>query len=816
MKRKPISQINQDFDPKLALFVLRNNLLWIVLALLLCMLLAFLVIRYTHPVYTSRSEIQLANDESASSSIFKEELTPYPVDNLAKEIELLRSPVFLSRVTRKLPLNVSYYNDGRFLDHEAYGSNQFRVDYHIRDNSAYGARINVKMTGESTFDIENDATSERTSSRFGDTISFTALDMVLSRQGSTAPETDAAYYFVINDSNTLVKNILSKLSVTVLNQAAKTIEISYSDNNKHKCSDMVNMIANEFESFHIERKKDGANKIIAYIDTVLVKVTDKLSATDKELSENYDNTEVNPFFAERKTDIESQKIVRYQDETLILEKDLEALKALKGRTIENRDDLIKIQAVIAGTSLEKYLGTYLNSIQNSFARREELRYSAPEGSPLLNGINYTIANQVKAFENSLESVSELTEKRYNELSSITKKSKESIPWFKQSDDTANIDLSRLKRLRSVNEKYFNQLVEKRAEMEFLREGTTPEYQILAYGQIPSEPRFPNKRNIILLTFGIWIAFSLILLSLRYIFQDEILSPDEVTRYTDAHILGVVHKYNESIPVSQLVVNRNPKGLIAEAFRSIRTNMAFLDSEKGKKIISITSTISGEGKTFVAINLSGIIAYSNARVIVIDCDMRKPKIHVGFEAQNNKGMSTLLTNQDSLDDCIQQSKMPNLHFITAGPPPPNPAELLISPAMDELVEELMRRYDYVVIDNPPAGIVSDSIVNMKRAHFPIYIVRSGYSRKFFINNINRLITDNDITRMSVIVNGVDFASRTGYGYGMSNSSYGYGVYTYGYGTGYNSEHGFGYYMDENSLKTFKTPLLRRLFGRKKKR
>lgn len=795
------------------MYVLRNNLLWVFLAFAVCAMLAFLVLRYTNPVYVSRSEIQLTNDESASS-IFRDEMAAYPNENLAKEIELLRSPLFLNRVVRKLPLDVSYYNDGRFLDHEAYGSNLFHADYHIRDNSAYGVKYKVQMTGTGSFDIENDATREKRSSRFGDTISFTAADLVLSPKGASIPDDQGEYYFVINDSNALVRTIQSKLSVTILNQAAKTIEISYSDNNKYKCSDIVNVIAKEFETFNIEKKQDGANKIISYIDRALVLVTDKLTATDKELSENFDDTEINPFFAEKKTDIESQKIARYQDETLRLESDLEALNELKGRTIENRNDLIEIQAIIAGTSLEKYLSTYLSSIQTSFSRREELRYSAPAGSPLLSGINYTIDNQVKAFENSLEAVHKLTKRRYAELDSITKRSKENIPWFKDSDDTTNIDLSKLKRQRSVNEKYFNQLVEKRAEMEFLREGTTPEYQVLAFGQIPSDPRFPNKRNIILLALGIWVAFSLGLLTLRYIFQDEILSPDEISKYTEAHVLGVVHRYNESIPVSQLVVNKNPKGLIAEAFRSIRTNMAFLDSEKGKKIISITSTISGEGKTFVAINLSGIIAYSNAKVIVIDCDMRKPKIHVGFEAQNNRGMSTLLTNQNTLEECIQHSKMGNLDFITAGPPPPNPAELLISPAMDELIEELMSRYDYVVIDNPPAGIVSDSIVNMKRAHYPIYIVRSGYSRKFFINNINRLISDNEISKLSVIVNGVDFSNRASYG--MSNSSYGYGVYTYGYGTGYNSEHGFGYYMDENSLSSYKDPILRRIFGRKKKK
>lgn len=806
MKTKPISQINQDFDLGLLYFVFRKSIFWIIASALFCAIAAFLIIRYTNPIYLSKAEIQLTNDESANS-ILKDGLIGYPEENLAKEIELIRSPVFIKRVVGRLPLNVSYFNDGRFLDFEIYGQNVYSVDYSLLNTKYYGSRFYLDVKENNAFSLVHDQTKQSYDGVFGDSILFDGLKMKMVANQAIVPE--GKYYFVINDSAQLVKNLISNLQVTILNSAAKTIEISYKDNNNKKCADVVNAIANEFESFNVEKKQDGANKIISFIDNALVLVTDQLNKTDEELSKNFTKIEENPFFAERRSDIETEKISSYQSEILSLDRDIEAAKFLQGKKIENRNDLIEIKAIIAGTSLEKYLDSYLQSIQTSFQKKEELRYSAPEGSPVLESINFVLKNQIDAFEKSVESVLAITEGKYRDVSKKVAESKANIPWFKEASDTSDIDLSKLKRLRAVNEKYFNQLVEKRAEMVFIREGITPEYQVLAFGSTPSIPKFPNERNIIILAFVVWLFFCVALVALKYIFQDEILTTSDIEKYTDAPILGVIHKYDEYIPVSQLVVDKNPKGLMAEAFRSLRTNMSYLNSDpNSKKIISITSTISGEGKTFVAINLSGIIAYSKMKVVLIDCDMRKPKIHVGFEVPNTKGMSSLLTRQATLEECIQKSNMENLDFITAGPPPPNPAELLISPAMDELIEELKKHYDYIVMDNPPAGIVSDAIVNMNRAHFPIYVVRSSYSRKFFINNINHLISDNQISKLSVVLNGMDFINQSTYGYGITK--HGYGVYTYGAG----SENGYGYYVEEKTLKSMKTPLLRKIFGNRK--
>jgi len=285
-----------------------------------------------------------------------------------------------------------------------------------------------------------------------------------------------------------------------------------------------------------------------------------------------------------------------------------------------------------------------------------------------------------------------------------------------------------------------------------------------------------------------VLVSLIIIVIKYLFHNNITSLHDISKQSNASIgiLGMVPKYKKEIPISQLLVDKSPKSLIAESFRTIRTNLQFVDNSPGSKTIAVTSTISGEGKTFVVINLAGIISFSNKKVIVLDLDMRKPKIHLGFGVDNIRGMSTLLIGKDKISDCIQHSNLSSLDFITAGPIPPNPSELIIGGMMDELLEQLKQIYDIILIDTPPVGLVTDGISIIQKADYPIYVFRADFSKKQFVQNVDRLINEHKFNRVSVVLNGVDIdRNKYGYDYGYG---YGYG-YSYGYGYG-----GYGYYEE----------------------
>src|SRR5690606_37482133 len=256
-----------------------------------------------------------------------------------------------------------------------------------------------------------------------------------------------------------------------------------------------------------------------------------------------------------------------------------------------------------------------------------------------------------------------------------------------------------------------------------------------------EPISPQKGLITSSAIIIGLLLSMGIIIIKYLMHNNITSLSEITRLSNASIsiLGMIPKYKKDIPTSQLLIDKSPKSMISEAFRSLRTNLQFMgevDRNADARTVAITSTTSGEGKTFVAINLAGIIAYSGQKVIVIDLDMRKPKIHLGFDVDNIRGMSTVLIGKSPLMDCIQKSKVDNLDFITAGPIPPNPAELIISSKMKEVLAQLKRDYDVIIIDNPPVGLVTDGIQMVKEADHPIYIFRADFSKKQYVQMVDR--------------------------------------------------------------------------------
>jgi len=277
-------------------------------------------------------------------------------------------------------------------------------------------------------------------------------------------------------------------------------------------------------------------------------------------------------------------------------------------------------------------------------------------------------------------------------------------------------------------------------------------------------------------FGLIIGFGVMVL--KYLMFNEINMIEDLENLlpNQATILGGVPLFKYNMEYSQVIVSEAPKSMMAEAMRKIRTNLSYINPNY--QTIAISSSISGEGKTFVALNLGGIIAMSGKKTVILDLDMRKPKVHLGFDAENIIGMSSLIVGQCSLEECIQHSNVEGFDFITAGPIPPNPSELLLSQGYQNIIKELKNIYDVIIIDNPPIGLVSDGIRNLTEADIPIYIFKSHYSKRNFADRVNELFEMKQLTQLNVILNGISAAKGSVYGYG----------YGYGYG-----------YMEEDSKK-----------------
>lgn len=250
---------------------------------------------------------------------------------------------------------------------------------------------------------------------------------------------------------------------------------------------------------------------------------------------------------------------------------------------------------------------------------------------------------------------------------------------------------------------------------------------------------------------------------------------DVESITSIPIIGTVGHVQTD---SNLVILNQPKSIVSESFRAIRTNINYLTKEKKSFTVLITSSISGEGKTFCSINLASAYSLTGKKTLLIGGDLRKPKIFDDFGLKNALGLSSFLIGKNSLAEVTQATQKENLFLISSGPVPPNPSELIETDKMLALFEEAKKIYDVIIIDTPPIGLVTDALILTKYADVNLYVIRQHYTRKSQLELINQLYSDKKIVDLGIIVNDLK-EQKIGYKYGYS---YGYG-YGYGYGGGY---------------------------------
>ncbi|MBL4754738.1 MAG: polysaccharide biosynthesis tyrosine autokinase [Flavobacteriales bacterium] len=791
--QEKVSNLSQDFDLGVFLSILKRHFKWMVLFFILAATGAKLYLRYTPLLFEASAVLQMTSQNTAQKVLNVENI--YEQD-VAGEIELVRSRAFIANALSRINLDISYFSKGKILDSEMHTASPFNVEVRNINGAIIGTPIHISFPTTQTiftsYTVGNVVYNKPL--KFGTWISLEHLDVKVefkdfAQVSSQSHESDQnPYFFVVNNVASEIDRYYHQLDVSILNQAAKTIQVTVRENNASKAADIVNAIASEFIEYDVEKKSQSATKVLEFIDEQLVQVYDKLSFTENKMQhfkkENKltKQGDIITVYVERLDNIENE-LVDLEMESSMLE-DIETMIASTDEI-----DVYSLLPALTGSSFQDEISTLVQSLHQLLARKEEILYTATPESEGVKAVDYQIKIQQKLL---LGSIRALINKFNTKKVALKSKVKDIEDKF-YNLPTQELEYARLLRLFTINEKFYTNLLEKKAEYSISKAGFVSKNVILQMAATPSSPISPNRKKVLILFVAMAFIFSGLLIVVSYLMHNEITSVQELTRGGRGSILGIVPTYKKDIPVSQLLVDKNPKSLIAEAFRSIRTNLQFINNDPGPKVIAITSTVSGEGKTFVTINLSGIIAFSEKKVIVIDLDLRKPKIHLGFNFENVKGISTLLSGKDTLEECVNKTNIPNLDVITAGPIPPNPSELIISQKMEELIAVLKETYDVIVIDNPPVGIVTDGISMIQKADYPIYVFRANVSKKNYIGNVDRLITESKIKSLAVVLNGVDTDNGDGLNYG-----YGYG-YTYGY----------GYYDEESDLK--RKPTWKRIFG-----
>ena len=338
------------------------------------------------------------------------------------------------------------------------------------------------------------------------------------------------------------------------------------------------------------------------------------------------------------------------------------------------------------------------------------------------------------------------------------------------------------------------LSEKKLEAEISRAAVLPGASIVNLAQPSYSVITPQAGKLYTSAIILGLSFGMGLIVIVRLANPFIFDKEAVESVTSKPIIGVIRKFPGKIDRNnkQVLSISKPKSVFAESVRSVRTNLSFLAGERDSHVICITSEIAGEGKSFLTVNLASTLALIDKKIIVVAADLRKSKLHKTFDKDNNKGLSTYLSNQHQLDQVIQKTEIENLDFIPAGPNPPNPSELLHTPRMTQIIKELSSRYDFVLIDTAPVGLVSDSIPIVRQADINLFVIRSGVSRFTAATIPERLSREYHLNNVVIVLNAFsDDALYSRY----YSSNYAGNYYNNYYYSDYSGYYGSGYFEDD---------------------
>ncbi len=360
-------------------------------------------------------------------------------------------------------------------------------------------------------------------------------------------------------------------------------------------------------------------------------------------------------------------------------------------------------------------------------------------SSLRSSILFTIKSSLSVLQQRKQSLTKIIQ--------TYKKSLAALPEQEQK-------LANLTRKAMVNEKIYSFLLEKRAETAILRSSTVSKTRVIDHALLPKAPIKPKRKLIVLVGLILGLIVGIAYAFLREFIDNTVKRKEDIERLTRIPLYGVI----------PAIKGKKFGSAFLEAFRTLRTNLEFMRNDKTYQTIVVTSTVSGEGKTTIAANLAVILAKGNKKVLVVDLDMRRAKLSEYFDLKNHIGISTLLSKKNELDEVIQHSAKEGVDIIAAGPTPPNPSELIMSDYAREIMSELKTRYDYIILDTPPVGLVTDALILMNRADASLLVVKYGYTKKEFVKGLDQMVQDHHLEHVGIVFNGVEMNKNYGYGYG----------------------------------------------------
>ncbi len=742
--------------------ILRKSIPWFIGIFIMLLLAAILYLRYTKPMFQSNSEIKLDKEDQSNMLGLPQYEQSSNMGLLSSEMELIQSRLFFNKVVETVDLNPQYFTYGSILDDEKYLNPPLRANYKILNASIYNVPIDVEVVNEESFILSFIAREKEYSvkGQFNDTIKTELIELNIELNKSWVIEEGSKFYFVINSREVLIKYIEKNLTVEPLNLQANTFKISFSDHNLNKAHALISAIDTLYLNYSLEEKNQANINKIDYLNKQLEETEKKLDNFETYFEDFTINNRTVDLNEDVKRTIDA--INGLDSQQFKIENKFTELELLQGKLAntpyQNLTPKINIYPGYLNRAFEEF-NLLNNDLQKLGLSYKENTYTFKSRQQEVELLRADILSELNDFKNDLQ-------KRKNGLAS----SKQQLRRQLISLPSKNTEYNKSKRFYSVYEEMYLSLMQSKNEFEIAIAGSITKIKILSPASISNTPIYPVPLFAYATAIILASVLSLLFAGVSYLAHNKIQSLHEIEYLTSATTLGAVPKHNLNGKVAKVIVDKHPKSAVSEALRSIRTNIEFMIPDKNSKVLSVTSTIGSEGKTFISTNLGALLAMAGKKTVIVDLDLRKPKIHLAFEQQENSiGVSSILIGKAKIEDCIQNSSIKNLDYITTGPIPPNPSELILRKEFSDMIDTLKKTYEVVILDTPPVGLVTDGLLAMQKADLPLYIIKADFSKRSFVQNVNRVLATGQFNNLSIILNATT-ATGSGYGYGNKSSYY----------------------------------------------
>lgn len=791
------------FDIKSLLVKLLINWKWFVASIIVCLCAAFLYLKKQTPVYRVQATIMI-NDEKKGS--FQNQMQTFQQDfgimnttgGIDNEIEVLLSKSLIEKAVIDLGIYTRYSIDNGFFRPNSILYGAYPVEVHISRedlaNMEKAASFEISLTKEGSYfinyeyldkELDEVVEVEEVINSLPYTLNTHIGRLALSQGDADSLKPGKTMTVSIVPPILVAKSCLSALNIAPTSKTTSVASVSYLDVNKRRGVDFINRLIATYNLQNNDDKNIVAMKTEEFIGKRLEKVASELDEAEEQMAQFKRSSGLFNLTSDAQSTIKDN--TEYEKQRTETVTQLKLVDFLLDYVNDPKNELQPIPANVGltNTGLTNLIGAYNDIV----VERSNLLRTASESNPAVVDATTTAKVMASAIKMSIESLqSSLTIKK-EEFERQTKKYDSKLG----DAPTQEKVLAGYQRQLEVKSGLYMMLLQKREENSIALAATSDNAKIIDAALANNIPVSPNRKMIWLVALVLGAAIPVGLIYLKELLRYKIEGRNDLDRLTTIPILGDVAISNETKNGKRaIVVRENVNDIMAETFRAIRTNLQFILNAPDKKVIQFTSTTSGEGKTFVASNLAASMALLGKKVLLMGLDIRKPRLAEMFNfTDRKKGISIYLAGdaedkQLLFDQIIPSGVSQNLDVLPAGIIPPNPAELLSRTNLDKAIEYLKEKYDYIILDTAPVGLVADTLIISRVADATIYVCRADYTAKNDLKLVNSLFKENKLKNMSIVLNGIDMTKRK-YGY-----YYGYGQYgKYGYGKyGVYGQHGYG--------------------------